>query len=106
MFATFSLLLASSIGRAEYENQKVTMPYKILKTLENNGLVKPKIKVIENISIQNNDYIQNELGIPNEFGGVRLVTVEVDGRKIRAILSSDLSTLLRKVEPEEKAKDD
>ena len=82
------------------------MPYKILKTLENNGLVKPKIKVIENISIQNNDYIQNELGIPNEFGGVRLVTVEVDGRKIRAILSSDLSTLLRKVEPEEKAKDD
>lgn len=106
MFATFSLLLASSIGRMEYENQKITMPYRILKTLENNGLVKPKIKVIENISIQNNDYIQNELGISNEFGGVRLVAVEVDGRKIRAILSSDLSTLLRKAEPEEKAKND
>lgn len=106
MFATFSLLLASSIGRIEYETQKATMPYRILKTLENNGLVKPKIKVIENISVQDSDYMQKELAIPNEFGGVRLVTVEVDNRKIRAILSGDLSTLLRQIEPAEEAKND
>lgn len=105
MFATFSLLLASSIGHMEYENQKVAMPYRILKTLENNGLVKPKIKVIENISIQNSDYIQDILGVSNEFGGVRRVTVEIDGKEIRAILSGDLSTLLKQIEPVEKVKE-
>lgn len=106
MFATFSLLLASSIGRIEYENQKVTTPHRILKTLENNGLVKPKMKIIENISVPNSEHVRNELGIPNEFGGVRLITVEVDGRKVRAILSDDLSTLLRQIEPTEKVNND
>lgn len=105
-FATFSLLLASSIGRMEYDNQRVAIPRRILKTLENNGLVKPKIKIIENISIQNSDYIRDKLGIPNEFGGVRIVTVEVDNREVRAILSDDLTMLLRKIEPAEKIKNE
>ena len=106
MFATFSLLLASSIGRMEYENQRVAVPYRILKTLENNGLVKPKIKVIENISVQNSDYIQDKLGIPNEFGGVRIVAVEVDDTEIRAVLSDDLTMLLRKIEPAKEVRND
>ena len=98
IFATFSLLLASAMGRLGYENEKAAMPYKILKTLESNGLVQPKIKVLENISIQDSDFIRTQLNIPNEFG-VRLVTVEVDGHEIKAILTQDLSQLLRKIEP-------
>lgn len=98
MFATFSLLLASAMRRLEYENEKAAMPYKILKTLESNGLVQPKIKVLKNVSIQDSDFIRTQLDIPNEFG-VRLVTVEVDGHEIKAILTQDLSQLLRKIEP-------
>lgn len=98
IFATFSLLLASAMRRLGYENEKAAMPYKILKTLESNGLVQPKIKVLENISIQDSDFIRTQLNIPNEFG-VRLVTVEVDGHEIKAILTQDLSQLLRKIEP-------
>lgn len=98
IFATFSLLLASAVGRSEYENGKAAMPYKILRTLESNGLVQPKIKVLENVSIQDGDFIHTQLNIPNEFS-VRQVTVEVDGHEIKAILTQDLSQLLRKIEP-------
>ena len=93
LFATFSLLLASTMGRSEYENEKATMPYRILRTLESNGLVRPRIKVIENIVEQDGDIIQTNLNIQNE-SRVRLVTVEIDGERISAILNYDLSQLL------------
>ncbi len=99
IFATFSLLLASAMGRLEYENGKIMVPYKILKTLEANGLINPKIKVIENIKIDDDEYIRSNFGISSDFTGVRLVTVEVDSRKISAIFTGDLSQLLRKLEP-------
>ena len=98
IFATFSLLLASAMGRLEYENGKIMVPYKILKTLEANGLINPKIKVIENIKIDDDEYIRSNFGISSDFTGVRLVTVEVDSRKISAIFTGDLSQLL-KLEP-------
>lgn len=98
LFATFSLLLASTMGRSEYENEKATMPYRILRTLESNGLVRPRIKVIENTIEQDSDFIQTKLNIQNE-PVVRLVTVEIDGERISAILTRDLSQLLRKIEP-------
>lgn len=86
------------MGRLEYENGKVMMPYKILKTLEANGLINPKIKVIENIKIDDDEYIRSNFGISSDFTGVRLVTVEVDSHKISAIFTGDLSQLLRKIE--------
>lgn len=98
LFATFSLLLASAMWRSEYENDQATTPYRILRTLERNGLVQPRIKVIENMIEQDGDFIQTKLNIQNE-SGVRLVTVEIDGERISAILTRDLSQLLRKIEP-------
>ena len=98
LFATFSLLLASTMGRSEYENEKATMPYRILRTLESNGLVRPRIKVIENVIEQDGDFIQTKLNIQNE-PRVRLVTVEIDDERISAILTNDLSQLLRMIEP-------
>ena len=98
LFATFSLLLASAMGRSRYENDQATTPYRILRTLERNGLVQPRIKVIENMIEQDGDFIQTKLNIQNE-SGVRLVTVEIDGERISAILNHDLSQLLRKIEP-------
>jgi hypothetical protein len=98
LFATFSLLLASAMERSRYENDQATTPYRILRTLERNGLVQPRIKVIENMIEQDSDFIQTKLNIQNE-PGVRLVTVEVDGERISAILTHDLSQLLRKIEP-------
>lgn len=98
LFATFSLLLASAMERSRYENDQATTPYRILRTLEHNGLVQPRIKVIENMIEQDSDFIQTKLNIQNE-PGVRLVTVEVDGERISAILTHDLSQLLRKIEP-------
>lgn len=98
LFATFSLLLASAMGRSRYENDQATTPYRILRTLERNGLVQPRIKVIENMIEQDSDFIQTKLNIQNE-SGVRLVTVEIDGERISAILNHDLSQLLRKIEP-------
>lgn len=98
LFATFSLLLASAMERSRYENDQATTPYRILRTLERNGLVQPRIKVIENMIEQDSDFIQTKLNIQNE-PGVRLVTVEVDGERISAILTHDLSRLLRKIEP-------
>lgn len=84
--------------RSEYENDQATTPYRILRTLERNGLVQPRIKVIENMIEQDGDFIQTKLNIQNE-SGVRLVTVEIDGERISAILTHDLSQLLRKIEP-------
>lgn len=98
LFAIFSLLLASAIWRSEYENDQATTPYRILRTLERNGLVQPRIKVIENTIEQDSDFIQTKLNIQNE-PVVRLVTVEIDGERISAILTRDLSQLLRKIEP-------
>lgn len=98
LFATFSLLLASAMERSGYENDQATTPYRILRTLERNGLVQPRIKVIKNMIEQDSDFIQTKLNIQNE-PGVRLVTVEVDGERISAILTHDLSQLLRKIEP-------
>ena len=98
LIASFSILLATSKARAEYEAQKQALPLQIVATLEKNGLIDTGIKIIENNQV-NSDFLQ-EIGI-NEFMA-RTVTIKKNGETIiNVVLSADGKELYRVIEPGE-----
>lgn len=93
IFSGFSLLIAESKSKYDERVKRDSLPANILATMEKNGLINTKLKIIENQVIR--DFAQiNDLGIQDRYE-VRIVAVKMENKIVNAVLSEDGTELIR-----------
>lgn len=101
IISAFAILIANAKEKYENEIRRSSIPIQVLTTMEKNGLVDTKLKIVHNQVINDFNFITNTLGLQSVYS-VRIVVVDMDrGRKVGAILSEDAKELIQIYNPED-----